>query len=125
MNTTRLIISAFFLLVSLNTSVLADSRSTIPFASGSYQQLLKTHVDQPYVLVIWSVTCSSCIKEMDMLREAHQEQPELKLVMLSVDDISEQDEVNKILADKGIADLESWVFADPNTQRLRYEIDPA
>ncbi len=86
--------------------------------------MLDKHTDQAYVLVVWSITCSSCIKEMEMLQKIHQEQPDLNLVMLSIDDISELEAVNQLLAEKGIADLESWIFAESNSQRLRYEIDP-
>ncbi len=120
----KLFLSAILLIASVNVLAMAEGQSIIQFKSGDYQKMLDKHADQAFVLVLWSITCSSCIKEMDMLQEIHQQQPDLKLVMLSTDDISEQDEVNQLLAEKGIADLESWVFADSNSQRLRYEIDP-
>lgn len=122
----RQVIIFFFAFIVLTVNVFAETenRSAMPFTSGSYQQLLTKHADQAYVLVVWSITCSSCIKEMEMLQEVHQERPELNLVMLSIDDISDRDDVNELLAEKGIGDLESWVFAESDVQQLRYEIDP-
>ena len=124
MRQVKLFFFAFVVLFSVNVVAVTETRSAMPFTSGSYQQLLVNHAEQAYVLVIWSITCSSCIKEMEMLREVHQERPDLKLVMLSIDDISDLDEVNELLSEKGIGDLESWVFAESNAQQLRYEIDP-
>lgn len=112
------------LLVSTNKLAAVETQGIMPFRSGSYQQMLDRHADKAYVLVVWSISCASCIKEMAMLKEVHQEQPELKLVMLAIDDISEQDEINSLLAKQGIADLESWAFADDDVQGLRYQIDP-
>lgn len=112
------------LIFSVHSFASVESQKAIPFISGSYPKILDNHADQAFVLVVWSITCSSCIKEMEMLKEIHQEQPDLKLVMLSIDDISELAEVNQLLSEKGITDLESWVFADSNSQSLRYEIDP-
>ncbi len=120
----KLFLSAILLITSVNVLAMAEGQSIIHFKSGDYQKILDKHADQAFVLVLWSVTCSSCIKEMDMLQEIHREQPGLEIVMLSTDDVSEVDEVNQLLAEKGIADLESWVFAESSSQRLRYEIDP-
>ena len=124
MRQVELFFFAFVALFSVSVVAATETRSTMPFTSGSYRQILTNHADQAYVLVVWSITCSSCIKEMDMLREVHQERPKLNLVMLSVDDISDLDEVNELLTEKGIGDLESWVFTESNAQHLRYEIDP-
>jgi thiol-disulfide isomerase/thioredoxin len=94
------------------------------FQSGSYQQILNNNKEQPFILAVWSVSCSSCIKEMEQLSKLHKKYPDLGIIMLSVDDFSEKYTVDKILQGHGVADLESWIFADPDLQRLRFEIDP-
>ncbi len=94
------------------------------FQSGSYQQILNNNKEQPFILAVWSVSCSSCIKEMEQLSKLHKKYPHLDIIMLSVDDFSEKYTVDKILQGHGVADLESWIFADPDLQRLRFEIDP-
>ncbi len=93
------------------------------FNNGSYQQLLVDYKDKAFVLIIWSVTCSSCLKEMSFISKLHQQQPELNLVMLTVDDDSVSPQINEILRKFKLKDLEHWVFAEDNSAKLRYEID--
>jgi hypothetical protein len=99
----------------------AALRSFIP---GSYQQILKSQADKGFMLVIWSLDCSTCIKDMELLSSIHKSRPELKIVMLSTDEPDAEPAIVKLLDKYQLADLESWVFADDNTQKLRYEIDP-
>ena len=109
---------------ALTSAFAAESGKSEPFKYGSYQQILSSHNGEPFVMVVWSVTCSACLKEMEILKEIHDDKTDLKMVMLSVDDFSVADEVHAVLEKNGISGLESWVFSESNTQRLRYEIDP-
>ena len=93
------------------------------FNNGSYQQLLANYKDKAFVLIIWSVTCSSCLKEMALLSKLHQQQPELNLVMLTIDDNSVSSQINDVLRKFNLKDLDHWVFATDNSAKLRYEID--
>ncbi|MGD0960763.1 MAG: hypothetical protein ABSB19_13235 [Methylomonas sp.] len=95
-----------------------------PFVSGSYQQLLGSHQGRGFMLVIWSLDCSSCIKDMELLSSLHKKRPELGIVMLSTDEIGSTPDIEKLLEKYQLSELENWVFADDNTQKLRYEIDP-
>jgi thiol-disulfide isomerase/thioredoxin len=104
--------------------VLAQPIALKPFTFESYQQILEDHAMQPFMLVIWSIDCPSCVKDMALIEQIHQNQPELKIVMLSTDDVSASEQIEKILQQNHLADLENWVFADTNSQKLRYQIDP-
>lgn len=95
------------------------------FNSGSYQRLLTSYKDQAFVLIIWSITCSSCLKEMSLIAKLHQQQPELNLVMLAVNDHSVDTQINEILTKFKLKNLENWVFAEDNSVKLRFEIDPS
>jgi hypothetical protein len=53
------------------------------------------------------------------------ERPELDVVLVAADPVvTEPDAIGAALAKAGLAEAESWVFADPFTDRLAYEIDP-
>jgi len=54
----------------------------------------------------------------------HQQRPELKIVMLATDNLSASEQIQQILKLHQLAELENWVFADENAQKLRFEIDP-
>ncbi|MGR9046021.1 MAG: TlpA family protein disulfide reductase [Gammaproteobacteria bacterium] len=118
----KLFLSVF--LIFLGSTSWADQEPVKPFDIGSYQQLLASHAKQPFMLVIWSITCSSCLKEMELLGTLHEKWPGLKIVMLATDDESATAEIQAILDKNRLNDTENWVFASENTQKLRFEIDP-
>ena len=43
------------------------------FQADAYQMILNTYKDQSFMLVIWSVTCSSCLSEMVLIEQIHQQ----------------------------------------------------
>lgn len=112
------------LLTALNSPVQAEQSALKPFATGSYQQILASNANQPFMLVVWSITCSSCLKDMALLSRIHKKRPELKMIMLAADDISETDQIQPILEKSQLSGIENWVYADENTQKLQFEIDP-
>jgi hypothetical protein len=61
---------------------------------------------------------------MAALKEVHKAQPDFKIVMLSTDDIAETAEAQKILLSNQLTDIEHWIYAEENTQKLQYAIDP-
>jgi hypothetical protein len=49
------------------------------------------------MLVIWSMNCPSCLKDMVLLSSIHKSKPELKIIMLAMDDESATDQIELIL----------------------------
>jgi thiol-disulfide isomerase/thioredoxin len=112
------------LLAMINSQVQAGQPALKPFASGSYQQILAGNANQPFMLVVWSITCSSCLKDMPLLSLVHKKRPDVKIIMLAADDMSETDQIQPILEKNQLSGIENWVYADENTQKLQFEIDP-
>ncbi|MDO9170186.1 MAG: hypothetical protein Q7U18_14000 [Methylobacter sp.] len=111
----------FLLLAPLYSPVQAEPSA---FTSGSYQQILSSNANQPFMLVIWSINCSSCLKDMELLSNIHKSRPELNMIMLAADELSVTDQVQQILEKNQLSDIENWIYADENTQKLQFEIDP-
>lgn len=116
---------AAFILLGASLIASADESGIRPFNPGSYQQILSEKTNQGFMLVIWSLDCPTCIKDMELLSSIHKSRPELKIVMLSTDEPSAQADVQQLLEKYQLADLENWIFASDNSQKLRYEIDPS
>jgi thiol-disulfide isomerase/thioredoxin len=118
----------FFTLLLLSFTLFSTARaepaSLKPFTSGSYQQIVSNHAGKPFLLSIWSITCPSCIKDMEVLYAVHKAYPELPIVMLSTDDVSETTSALQILEKNQLTDVEHWIYSDENTQKLQFEIDP-
>lgn len=123
MNMTR-ILSAALLIIASQLSF-AETKTIRGFYFGSYQQILTEKNNQAFMLVIWSLDCSTCIKDMELLSSIHKNRPELKIVMLSTDEQSASGDIQKLMEKYHLADVENWVFANDNAQKLRYEIDPS
>jgi hypothetical protein len=96
-----------------------------PFVPGSLPNILAERQDRPFLLILWSVECQPCRKELDLLANARREYPMLELVLIATDDAAHAEEVRAALAKHGLSDVESWIFANSHAQRLRYEIDSA
>ncbi|MFU8789415.1 MAG: TlpA family protein disulfide reductase [Methylobacter sp.] len=119
----KIFLNALFVcLAAFNTTAQAAPSA---FIAGSYQQILASNAGRPFVLVIWSVNCPSCLKEMALLERLHQDKPELKMILLAADEPSEAEQIQQILAKNQLSGIESWAYADENIQRLQFEIDPA
>ncbi len=115
----------FCLLISLNLNqAFAEETALQSFDKSSYKTLLSQYENRPLVLVLWSVTCSSCMKEMATLKKISDSHPELGFVLISVDDFSDADHVLTILEKNHLTGMDNWLFSEANSARLRFQIDP-
>ncbi len=109
------------LLLLLSTPTMAEFR---PFTSGSLQAITTAHAGRPFLLVLWSIDCPPCLKELEEIGRLYPRFPPGTLVLVSTDGADYADEAQKILDQYGLADAENWRFADGFPERLRYQIDP-
>lgn len=93
------------------------------FLPGSYSEILEQNKENPFVLVLWSVDCPPCHKELDMIGKLTEQDAELNIVLVSTDIEIESNEVKLVLSKYNLNKLESWVFRGESDQVLRYEID--
>ena len=107
----------------LSTSVYAEQLDIKLFQKDSYQQILSDYKNQPLVLILWSVTCSSCLAEMELIQQIHQQNPKLNIIMLSVDGPEFHQEMAQIIKQEKLFEIEHWGFSEDNSPALRYAID--
>lgn len=121
----KILISFFLLsLYGISLSANAEQAQLKHFASGSYQQLLKQYAGKPIVVMIWSIHCTICLEKMPLLSELRKNKPNINLIMIATDDVSATNQVRSILNENKLDQVDNWIFADANPQKLRYEIDP-
>lgn len=124
MNINKALIALIFMLASA-LSQAAEQPSIKAFVPGSYQQILTENTGKGFMLVLWSLDCTTCIKDMELLSIIRKKQPALKIILISTDEFSAAAEVKTLLDKYQLGDAENWLFADDNSQKLRYEIDPS
>ena len=94
-----------------------------PFVRGSMQHIVQAHQGTPFILSVWSLSCSPCRDELALLGRLVQRHPKLRLVLVSTDTLDERGEIAFVLKANRLQRVESWVFAESYAERLRYEID--
>lgn len=112
--------------VAAGTASAAGARATPafrPLQAGSFAALVAARREQPFLLVLWSITCGPCRDEFALLREMRAHHPRLPLVLISTDDATDEALAATALKDFAMDGEESWIFAD-DAQKLRFEIDP-
>ena len=115
----KLLIGLFLLM----TTVTVTGQS-LPYTSDSLKAIEEKYTGQHFLLVLWEVSCLPCHEEMELLGNMIESYPELNVVMVGTDHIDNDEELSKLLASHKLANIESWLFADNNIEKLRYSIDP-
>lgn len=100
------------------------SAEPMPFQPQSLEQIAGARTGQPFLLVLWSVDCPPCIKELSHLQQLRDRFDARSLVLVSTDGPEQYELVEQTLAHFGLETVESWAFADQFPERLRYHIDP-
>lgn len=115
-----------FLLVlcMLAAAVNAVAQELQPFVSGSIREIAASRQGKPFILGLWSLTCTHCRDELSMLSGLKRKYPELDLVLVSTDTPADRAEILATLQQLALGHVQAWVFADDFAERLRFEIDP-
>lgn len=107
---------ALVALVMATAAQAADIRS---LGLGDWAALRAAHAGRPTIVHLWSLTCAPCLAELpewSRVRGA-------ELVLVATDPVEQAPRLNAVLGRAGLAGVESWAFADPYTEKLRFEID--
>ncbi len=96
-----------------------------PFTGESLPAIQRQFAGRPFILALWSLSCHHCVKELQTLGRIVSSGRKLSLVVVSTDTPAEAAEIRAALKRFGLDRLDTWVFADPVPERLRYSIDPA
>jgi thiol-disulfide isomerase/thioredoxin len=107
----------------LLTGLSVQAASPRPFVDGSLQTILSRHAGKPFVLGFWSLSCSHCREELALLGTLARKFPHMAVVLVSTDTPEDDAAIEATLRDHSLDTPETWVFADPDSDRLRYQID--
>lgn len=94
-----------------------------PFVSGSLKEITAARQGKPFILSMWSLTCTHCREELSLLSGMVKKYPNLDLVLIATDTPEESEGIGATLNQFSLGRAQAWVFADPFAERLRFEID--
>ncbi|QBG35853.1 redoxin domain-containing protein [Litorilituus sediminis] len=118
---TKLILLVTGLLMSQH--VLASSKI---FSADVLTQLKQNYQGKRWLMLMWSVDCPPCMKELGAIQSLRKEQPNLNVVIVNTDANAETMlQAENILAQFDVSDLTHYYFADGQSDQSRYAIDPS
>lgn len=97
-----------------------------PFLPATAKALRATHAGRPWVLVLWSVECEPCRRELADWAAWRRQRPDVAVEWVSTDDPAQAATVERLLAAAGLGgeNGRQWIFADDTVERLRHAVDP-
>lgn len=111
-------------LLMLAATAGASAQELHPLVSGSLKEIVAARQGRPFILGLWSLTCTHCRDELAMLASLKKKYPALDLVLVSTDTPADRAEILATLQQAALGGAQAWVFADDFAERLRFEIDP-
>lgn len=121
----------FAIALALGMYVAQATQQTHPLQRGSYKEIVAAQAGKPFIVALWSVSCTHCGADLELFERLAKKYTEFNLVLISTDSPEQEaairDTLNKYhlgpLEAKRMGKVQSWVFADTYTERLRFEID--
>ncbi|MCK9608484.1 MAG: hypothetical protein M0R33_18750 [Methylomonas sp.] len=96
-----------------------------PFEIGSLEKIQSAYAGRPFLLILWSIDCPPCHKELELVGAVKKRHPDLQLVLISTDSAEVSEQVESVLASHRLANADAWIFSGGNDEHLRYVIDPS
>lgn len=95
-----------------------------PFVAGSLDQIRAGLRGTPFILVMWSIDCPPCLRELAALGQRAGGVSSGRLVLVSTDVGIDHADLLGELRRHGLESAHNWVFADAFVERLRHAVDP-
>lgn len=121
------------LIVVICSSEAYASQQVQALKRGSYQKMIEAHSGRPFIVALWSVSCTHCGADLEIFDRLAKKYANFNLVLISTDSPDQEATIvrslkrynlgNTVANRQRAGKIESWVFADSYTERLRYEID--
>lgn len=101
--------------------------SSQAFNSEAFETLKQEKLGERWLMVIWSLDCPACFKELKLIQKLQKAQPSkpLNVVYINVDDSDEVAfERKQVLAVYDMQPAKNYYFTEGQADKSRYQIDP-
>ena len=94
------------------------------FTQATFEQLKQQNLGKQWLLMLWSVDCPPCFKELALIEKLYQQSPNIAIAIVNTDDgdSTAQDRKN-IMASYQLDELATFHFSNGQGDRNRYMID--
>ena len=108
----------------LNSTMAMATEPFKSFQQDSLSEITNEFENQPFILLLWSIDCPPCLKELANIQRLEQQSAPLDIVYVSTDGIEHSADIAKTLKEFQLEERNHWVFDGVMPERLRYVIDP-
>lgn len=114
---------ASLLLSFLMLSAHANAASQV-FSKTQLESIKRQNIGKQWLMVLWSVDCPACFKELALIEKMRQQQPDITVVIINADDNDDiQTEREQVLISYNLSALAHYHFSDGQGEQSRYLID--
>jgi thiol-disulfide isomerase/thioredoxin len=107
-----------------NETTMTESLVLKPFSKNSLGQITADRKGQAFIMVLWSIDCPPCLKELAHFQALKAQFTETNFLLISTDSPDKSAAIQQVLVDHNLQTIENWIFSDSLPERLRYNIDP-
>tara|TARA_B110000467_G_scaffold139307_1_gene138637 strand:- start:330 stop:797 length:468 start_codon:yes stop_codon:yes gene_type:complete len=101
------------------------AKDSIEFNKLHFEQVKQDKLGQKWLVLLWSVDCPPCMKELALVQKLQQKQEDLAVIMINTDtEESSEKERNDIIKHFDLVNLKSFHFTQGQETQQRYQIDP-
>jgi len=121
--TSALLMGAFFMSGLAQSEPL--SKDSVEFNKVRFEQVKQDKLAQKWLVLLWSVDCPPCMKELALVQKLQQKQKNLAVVMINTDtEESSEQERDDIIKHFNLVNLKSFHFTQGQEAQQRYQVDP-
>ncbi|MFT4928354.1 MAG: thiol-disulfide isomerase/thioredoxin [Phenylobacterium sp.] len=104
----------------------AEPNQSQPFSPGHLDTLTQQYEGKRWLILLWSLDCPPCFKELAAIGQLHQQNPSLPVVLINTDgdDMLDEQRIN-VVNKYQLTTLNNFHFADGKAAQGRYLIDPS
>ena len=114
-----------FILIMLSQVSLALAVNEQPFVNSTLEQLQQKYQGKNWLMLLWSLDCPPCFKELETVQQLHSGINKLPVVIVNVDSDSEIGaERISVIEQFQLTSLEHYYFVDGEVEKSRYQLDP-
>lgn len=123
MSTKLKVLSSIVIFFCITFTYASKVEATV-FTVQAFEQLKQKHIGKRWLMLLWSVDCPPCFKELALIEKLRKNHPELAVVLVNADaDDEVANERKSVIEQFQLSSVPHFYFADGNADKSRYLID--
>ncbi|TBR40165.1 hypothetical protein [Dyella terrae] len=111
-------------MLALTMPLLAHADPIKTLAANDVPSLVAPPAHGTRVLAFWALDCAYCESNLQALDRLHQQHPEVQVIAVATDSMTEAPTISARLKAAGVDHLPAYAYAEASPERINFLIDP-